>query len=196
MTTYFKATRENGRDFFSDSVDYAAALQSGEKVRVTTPRERRYQCCTDRVLHASDAAAETLIGGSWPCRLFRVKGRPVAREDHKYGFRSLRVSEELPAWQALGPNGQDVTAIIKESHTLTREQRNRLESSWKIVWTPEWHEAINLARENARYAAWSAVRRDGYAATEIPAAAEVVRDLLTRAQYERLTMPWRSRGEA
>ncbi|HWU22746.1 MAG TPA: hypothetical protein VN088_14520, partial [Nocardioides sp.] len=91
MTTYYKATRIDGTDFRTGTVDYAGALASGRRVRVKAPAQESYACCTEYVLHASDAPGETLVGGSWPCRLFEVAGRPVAWRGHKLGFRSLVV---------------------------------------------------------------------------------------------------------
>lgn len=111
--TYFKATRPDGTDFYSGTVDYAGALASGKPLKRLTNTAGWYECCSGTVYHAADVPSETLIGGSWPCRLFEVTGRPVAAEGHKYGFRSLRVVREIPAWQALGPNGEQVAAFIR-----------------------------------------------------------------------------------
>ncbi|MGH7240512.1 MAG: hypothetical protein ACREHG_10695, partial [Candidatus Saccharimonadales bacterium] len=87
--TYYKATRPDGTDFYTGTVDYAGAV--GRSVRARSPRGASYECCTDGVLHASDVPTETLIDGWWPCRLFAVTGKPVAQLGHKYGFRRLTV---------------------------------------------------------------------------------------------------------
>ncbi|WP_177204458.1 hypothetical protein [Streptomyces sp. CC53] len=146
MKIYYKATRTDGFDFFSGTVDYAGALASGKPVKRKPATDEygaiQFACCSDTVYHASDAPSETLIGGEWPCRLFEGTGRPVAQEGHKHGFRSLRVLGEVPAWQALGPNGEAVAALIERASRLTREEAEQLQA----------------ARDAARDAAWAASR--------------------------------------
>lgn len=168
MKTYYKATRPDGTDFYSGTVDYAAAV--GGRVTCPTGKIRnKYACCTPDVLHASDVPTETLIagsGGSWPCRLFEVTGRPVAEAGHKYGFRSLRVLREVEAWQALGPQGREVAALVERARRLTPGEAERLAAAWDAAW------------DAAGTAAWDA------------AGALVVRDHLDTHHYNILTLPW------
>ena len=126
MSVYYKATRPDGTDFYSGTVDYADALATGRWLRVRTPARDRYAVCTSDVLHASDTPTETLIGGSWPCRLFEVTGRPVAQVGRKYGFRSLTVVREVDAHLALGPQGVQVAALIERAGSLTADEVDRL----------------------------------------------------------------------
>ena len=171
--TYYKATRIDGTSFH----DAKTAWAVGETVKIES-RDRRKTLCGRGILHAADAPAETLVGGSWPCRLFEVEGEPVEQEDHKFGFHELTVVRELPAWQALGPNGEAVAALIERAATITPEQAERLraarnaawyaavdaarraawnaavDAAWGAAWGAAWH----AARSAARRAAWNAAR--------------------------------------
>ena len=147
---YYKATRPDGKSFHDGKTAWAV----GETVKIKR-KDRKADLCGVGILHASDAPGETLIGGRWPCRLFEVEGKPVAQEDHKFGFHELTVIRELPAWQALGPNGEAVAALIERARTITPEQAERLRA------------ARYAARDAARYAAWSAAWNAArYAATD------------------------------
>jgi hypothetical protein len=212
-TTYYKATRPDGLDFYSGTVDYAGAV--GGRVR-NPSRETRasYQCCSGDVLHASDVPTETLIGGSWPCRLFEVTGRPVAQQDHKFGFRSLTVVREIEAWQALGPQGRDVAALIARCATLTLAEGRDLGAArgavWGAAWDAAWDAVWGAARDAAWDAAWDAARGAVWGAAWDAARGAVwgaawdaardaargavlavlTRDLISTERYTTLTGPW------
>ena len=198
MTIYYKATRPNGTDFYSGTIDYAAALASGEPVTAPGPECDSYEVCTPSVLHASEVPTETLIGGSWPCRLFEVEGVSVATGDRrKHGFRSLRVVREVDAHMALGPQGPQIVALIGRARELTGEEVRDLnaarDAAWDAARNAAWNAAGDAAGCAARDAAWDAAR---YAA-RYAAAALVVRDLIgqhgfTQAHYDTLTRPWRT----
>ena len=212
MTVYYKATRLDGFDFYTGkTINYADAVGG----RVAVPNRRgKAGCCTNSVLHASDMPTETLIGGSWPCRLFEVTGRPVAQKDHKFGFRSLRVVREVEAWQALGPQGREVAALVERATRLTLDEAERLAAAWyaargaaryaaeDAAWYAAGGAARYVARDAAGHAAWGAawyaVRgAAGGAARDVArdvARALVVRDRIgdrfTQAHYDTLTGPW------
>src|SRR4051812_23669043 len=125
---YYKAVRPDGTDFRTGTIDYAAAL-GGKVTAPSAPRKGGYECCTDGVLHASVVPTETLIGGSWPCRLFEVTGRAVASEGHKRGFRSLTIVREIPAHRALGPQGAYIAALIERAAQLTAPEVRSLDAA-------------------------------------------------------------------
>jgi len=218
MTTYYKATRPDGTDFYSGKVDYAGALASGERVQ---PRDSLgsyppKKLCGPGVLHAATVPAESLLGGSWPCRLFAVEGRPLVLNrsllnydstyPHTRGFTSLRVIEELPAWQVLGPNGQEVAALIERVRQVPLSEV--FAAAWDLAQRKDWiraqdargkdwvrarDAALLAAWSNARVAAWDAAwiaARAGSGAASV--AALVVRDLITDEQYQTLAGPWLS----
>jgi len=203
MKTYYKATRLDGTDFYSGTVDYAGHLASGRPLK-RKPDGRELRCCTDAVYHASDTPAETLLGGKWPCRLFEVTGRPVDQQKHKFGFRSLRVVREIPAWRALGPNGEAVAALIEQATRNTPDEAARLTAAWDAAWDRGRPSArlryalCKAAGDDARYGGREAAH---YAVAHYdvvhPAACEaagalVVRDLISEERFSTLCGPWAS----
>lgn len=201
MSTYFKAVRSDGTDFRTGTIDYAAAL-GGEPI--TLPEVPDPECCTSTVLHASTVPTETLVGGSWPCRLFEVTGTPVAEKGCKRGFFSLAVVREIDAHQALGPQGEQVAALVDRSGKLTVDEAKKLDAAlvaadqgdqggaWDAAWTAAWVAADRDARGATRDAAWDAAARGAAArgAAWDAALALVVRDLITKEHYDLLTGPW------
>lgn len=207
MSTYFKAVRPDGTDFYTGTIDYAAAL-GGEPI--TLPEVPDPECCTSTVLHASTVPTETLVGGSWPCRLLEVTGTPVAQDGHKRGFFSLAVVREVDAHQALGPQGEQVAALIDRAGKLTVGEAEKLATArataWDAPWYDTWHAACVAAQYAARAAAWDVTRATARAATWAAAwdatwaaawdaargaaLALVARDLITKEQYSLLTGPW------
>jgi hypothetical protein len=205
--TFYKATRPDATSFYDGETKWRV----GRIVRHPAP-DLSLGICSAGVLHISDAPGETLVGGSWPCRLFEVEPRDemIGPEDHKYGCTVVEVVRELPAWQALGPNGEAVVALIERCRTLT------LDAAWYAVWYvawdaardaawyaargAAWYAARDAARDAARYAAWYAAwgaawyavwyaTRD---AARYAALALIVKDLITPEQFEILYGPWAS----
>jgi hypothetical protein len=203
VSVYYKATATTGLDFHSGTVDYAAALASGQRLRITRPPRKTYECCTADVLHASNTPTETLIGGSWPCRLFEVTGRPVAQQGHKFGFRTLLVVREVDAHLALGPQGMLLGDLVGRAKALSLEEAKGLAAAWDAAGAAAWDAARDAARAAARdaagAAAWDAAwdaAGDAAGAAARAAAGLTVRDLIgdrfTQEQYDLLTGPWRT----
>jgi hypothetical protein len=156
-------------------------------------------------LSLSAQPGETLIGGSWPCRLFRVEpvGDVITSDEyeHKRCVLAVRVVEEVPAHLALGPMGVHVAALIARAKTLTEAEARNLGAAWYAAWYAARCAAGCAAGSAARYAAesaawsaaesWSAARyAAGYAAVAL-----VVRDLIgapgwDQAAYDLLTESW------
>src|SRR5215831_11390868 len=175
-TTYFKATRLDGTDFYTGEVLY----EVGKRVR-PLPFEGERELCGQGVLHASDAPGETLIGGWWPCRLFEVAGKPIAQGGHKFGFKQLRVVRELDAHLALGPNGREVAALIERARSLTWDEARRLRAAWAAARDAAWAAAEDAAGDAARAAARVAGRAASRAALAL-----VVRDLISGEHFNAL----------
>lgn len=131
MGTFYKAVRPDGTDFFSGTVDYAGICGTDQTLPVLPPCIDP-ECCSADVYHASVSKADTLIGGSWPCRLFEVEGEPVDEEGTKRGFYTLKVLRELPAHEALGPNGVALLELFTEAEALTWEQATKAPEQWKV----------------------------------------------------------------
>ena len=220
--TYWKATRPDGTDFHTGTVDYATALASGEPVTVAP--DSGWDEGTDfpgpRWLHMATVPTEC-VGMSWPCRLFEVepaddRGDHRPRHAHKVGATSVRVLREIDAHVALGPQGVQVAALVERCATLTADEVSRLNAARGTVRGVATRDATRgIARGTARVAAWDAAL---YAAT--PGAARdaawdaarcatrdaagdaagalVSRDLIghhpgwDQDAYDLLTGPWRS----
>lgn len=163
---YWKATRPDGTDFWRGTTDYGQALESGA-VLEHPERFKRNEPAT----YLSVAIVPTDCAGmEWPCRLFGVE--PVGRAwrndriPNKRCCSRLRVVEELPAHEALGPQGREVAALIDRAGRLTAAEIN----------------GLGAARGAAREAAWEAARG---------ATALLTRDLITPEQFDLLYGPWK-----
>ena len=190
---YYKATRPGATSFYDGETKW----QVGRIVRHSAP-DLSLGICSAGVLHISDAPGETLVGGSWPCRLFEVepRGDMIGPEDHKYGCTVVKVVRELPAWQALGPNGEEVAALIERCRTLTNDEAKRLaaarDAAWNAARVAARHAVWNAAWAAARGAATDAARDAARDAAWDAALALIVKDLITSEQFEILYGPWRS----
>ena len=183
--TYYKATRTDGTSFYDSKTKWTV----GRITRHPNPNTSK-GLCSSGVLHISDAPGEVLVGGSWPCRLFEVEPRSalISGGDHRHGCTAVKVVRELPAWQALGPNGEAVAAHIEQCKTITPEQGRQLDAAWfaarDAARDAAWFAARDAARDAAGYAA-------GFAARDA-ALALVVRDLITPEQFDLLYGTWAS----
>jgi len=155
--TFYKATRPDGTSFYNGTTKW----QVGCIVRHPAP-DLSLGLCSAGVLHISDAPGETLVGGWWPCRLFEVEPRDdmIGSEEHKYGCTAVKVVRELPAWQALGPNGEAVAALIKRCRTMTYDEAEQLfaarYAARSAAWSAAGYATGDAAWDAARSAAWSA----------------------------------------
>jgi len=131
--TFYKATTPDGKDFRTGTLDYAGALVSGEPVS-RPDQGPMVKDSPSTYLSVSVEPGEVLLGGTWPCRLFLVEplGEVIGSDDHPYKrcCKSLRVLEEVPAHQALGPNGAEVAAIIERIDGLTVGEIRHRGAAW------------------------------------------------------------------
>lgn len=215
----WKATAPSGRDFRTGTIDYATQVDGG---LVTHPNsEKIVPNEPTTYLSVSTEPAETLIGGSWPCRLFRVEavGDVVAGLDispHKRAVLALRVIEEVEGWRALGPHGREVAAIIARAALLAPDEVSRLDAAWSTAsfaardatggaasfaargaarataGIVAWDTARGAARDAAGIVAWDTAGVAAGPAAGDAAWGAVVRDLITSEQYATLAGPWES----
>ncbi len=153
VRTYYKALRPDGTDF--------ATGKTRPVLGEWMPKMEGLLSICEHGYHVADAAAETLVGGSWPCKLYRVEAKVLDRSQsfkgdhlHKGVCRTYRLVEELPSWQVFGPNGEAVVALVEQARTLTPEDATRLAAAWDAA----WYAARDAAWHAARYAAWCAAR--------------------------------------
>jgi hypothetical protein len=193
MPLYYKATRPDGFSF------HGAPPLLYTVGRVTRDPQHHAEAglCGPGWLHASDAAAETLNGGSWPCRLFEVDGTPSLGFDedhpHKGGFAELDVVRELDAHLALGPNGAQVAAYIERLKTTTVDDWPVVIRERDAARAAAIAAARDAARAAIRYAAGNAAWNAAWVSAADPAGAAalalVVRDLIPPAQFDVLYAP-------
>ena len=216
MTTYYKAVRPDGTDFRSGAVQWATP-----GVGRTRPRTVKHPPAKQGGADASEYLSVSTVptdctGMQWPCRLLTVEpveGYPVTTPDpdtlpHKRASTTWRVTGEVDAHAALGPQAAQVVALIARAATLTPDEARRLRAAWDAargaargaawdaardaawdaargaardaVWDAAWHAARDATWGAVRYAAWYA------------ACALVARDLISTEHYDTLTTPWRT----
>ena len=161
--TYYKAIRPNGTDFYSGTVQWAP--ESGdipaEGLVMTHPTSTEWGNYHSTHLCASTSPTDC-TGFTWPCRLLEVE--PVSEvhehEGCKVSALSWRVVRELPAMQALGPQGAAVAALIDGLRRLDAEALARLAdarvAAWDAVWVAAWDAVWGAVRGAARDAVWGA----------------------------------------
>ena len=168
MTTLYKATDTEGRSFHAPHQTWAVG-----KVTRHPSKAAMVPNGASTYLSASTEPADC-TGFSWPCRLFEVEaiGETLTglNYPHKVAAKAFRVVRELPAWQALGPNGEAVAAFIERCRRLTPEEVERLHAAEAAAWDAAWA------------AAWDA------------AEAILIKDRITPEQFDILTKPWRDAG--
>ena len=172
--TYWKAVREDGTDFYSGTVRWAPEQGDipAEGIAVAHPTSTAWG--EDHSTHLCASTSPTdCTGFKWPCRLLEME--PVAEVHEHAGSKvsalSWRVVRELPAMQALGPQGAAVAALIDGLRRLDAEALARLA------------DARGAARDAVRGAAWDAADA---------AVALVVWDLITSEHRDTLTAPIRT----
>src|SRR5664279_3489876 len=144
--TYYKATRVDGTDFNTGTVDYGAAFASGDVLRhplwASVDRRKRDQDAS-KYLSVSTTATDC-TGMSWPCRLFEVE--PVGASwtpdagslPNKRAVYALRVIREVDATLALGPQGAQLVSLINQASALTETQARRLSALTSAARSAAW----------------------------------------------------------
>ena len=202
METYYKAVRPDGTDFYSGKVLWDRVGEIVEHPNPGTEDARGY-------LSVSVSPADC-TGMRWPCRLFEVEQvedflvwEPTPSLPSKRASHAWRVVRELPAYEALGPNGVEVAAFLALLPTLTTTQWNAArEVSGDAARSATRSATRSAARVAALDATWGAARFDAgeaaWAAARFAARfaawALVARDLISTTQFDVLTAPMRAAG--
>ena len=230
MSTYFKAVREDGTSFFDLSFRW---LPEGHSSGDPIPENWTVRHPSSLALPADDVArkasdylsvsvsATECTGMKWPCRLLQVEPASEAIGatpglPSKRVAVSFRVVKELPATEALGPQGAEVAALIEAVRGLTAGEVNVLgaaldvawgcaslaardaarDAAWRAArdaaWRAAWDAARDAARDAAQDAAWAAAWGCVSLAARDAVEALIVRDLISREHYDALTSPVRS----
>ena len=215
--TYYKAVRPDGMDFYSGRVLWDRV---GEIVEHPAPGSLGGE---DARGYLSVSASPTdCTGMKWPCRLFAVEPvegvpvwEPTPSLPSKRASHAWRVVRELPAHEALGPNGVEVVAFLDLLPTLTRTQWDATrDAALDATWGAARAAALAATRDAALAATWGAARAAALAATWAAtwaaaldaaldaawdaalaaARALLVRDLITTKHFDTLTAPMRAAG--
>lgn len=207
-TTYWKAVRPDGTDFYSGRVQWAPpAGHVGDWV-VHHPTSSQIGNHASTYLSVATVPTDC-TGMELPCRLLEVEAVGEVTEPnwalpHKRAGIEFRVLREAPATEALGPQGEHVAALISSIHDITSDGAERLVLAWAAAWDSALDSALDAARRAALAATWAATRDAAlYAAwthelcvgrdvAEDVALALLVRDLITTEDYDILTRPWRT----
>ena len=209
MTTYYKAVRPDGTDFHTGETQWAPP--EGHEAPWIVYHPSGLQKVPSAV--ASDFLSVATVptdctGMAWPCRLLQVRpveGHPVAtpgREEfpNRVVATAWEVISELDPRLALGPQADQLIALVDTAGRLTWDNLRDLDAAWTA--------ALDAARPAARYAAWNAAGNAAryaawYAARDAAgnvagnaaydaAEALVARDCLAQEHYETLSRPWRT----
>ena len=196
--TYWKAVREDGTDFYSGTVRWAPEQGDipAEGIAVAHPTSTAWG--EDHSTHLCASTSPTdCTGFKWPCRLLEME--PVAEVHEHAGSKvsalSWRVVRELPAMQALGPQGAAVAALIDGLRRLDAEALARLADARVAARVAARDAARDAARVAARVAARDAARvaaRGAVRDAADAAVALVVWDLITSEHRDTLTAPIRT----
>lgn len=215
MSVYYKAVRPNGRDWHSDSVQWAPPDGHEGEWIVRHPTATTAGWEPGEHLSVSTVVTDC-TGFLWPARLLVVEAvdpeEPVCPSGdlpNKRAGVAFRVVGERPAHELFGPQGEQVVELIERARTLSGGELDRLAAAWGAALTDAWGAAEEAAwfatRYAARDAAWYAARYAPWAAPWAAARdasrdatlALVSRDLIGQYGYTQehcdvLTRPWRS----
>jgi len=218
--TYWKSVRLDGTDFRTGAVQWATPGRGRTRPHtVKHPTAKQVGSTASGYLSVSTVPTEC-TGMEWPCRLLTVEpveGYPVTTPEpdalpHKRASVAWRVTGEVDAHAALGPQAAQVAALIGRVAAITEDEARRLRAaqnaSWYAAWDAAWGAARDAAWDAARGAAWDAAwnavrgaawdaawnavrdaeRRSVWGA----ACALVTRDLISTEHYDTLTTPCRT----
>jgi hypothetical protein len=174
VTTYFKAVRPDGASFHDPTFRWLPAdgiIPAGgwlvKHPRPASDLDPDTGVSASRYLSVATVPTEC-TGFQWPCRLLAVE--PIGRTykddcylPHKRRIRAGRVVAELPATDALGPQGVHVAALIERCGSLTADEMSR-DAAWDAARDAAWDAAWAAARDATWAAAWDATRDAAWAA--------------------------------
>lgn len=203
---HYKAIRLDGSGFSFRSSALRWSGQPGQVVRHPKPDLNSGPAYS---LSASVSPTDC-TGMRLPCRLLAVEPVGPVRPDGRTvsGVRAAawEVIEELPAWQALGPQGREVLALLGRLEQVNITEARRIDSGWRSTYWAASEPVYPLvtdvgadrsaAKEASMKAAmttmqgvtrgWSGCRAS-WEATMVAVWALVIRDLTTEACFSALS---------
>ena len=170
LTKFYKLAQPDGWDFRTgQTINYRENIGKAVRVpRFDFPDEKR-ALCTDTVLHASRTAIDALQYAKIPCSIYCVQGNPIVRDTDKFGFKELKVLEEVPPTEfdeLLGFRYQEVLHPF-DPRTIGRKEvgREELEElrAWASVRASVWASVWASVRASVRASVWASVRASVWA---------------------------------
>ena len=171
--TYYKAVRLDGTSFRDPGFRWLPeGWVSGDPIpQGWTVEHPNYSPtgCASGYLSVSTVTTDC-TGMHWPPVLLEVEAVGDVRTPepdvlpNKRAGGAFRVVRELPATDALGPQGVHVAALIERAASLTPDDVRGLSAGWEPAWGAARDAALAL----------------------------LARDLITREHYDTLTRPWAS----
>lgn len=211
----YKIVRPDGRDLWTGTTDYRAAMQSGEIIRHPTS-QKIYPAWHSTLLSAARRPTQCAYVGWWPWSLFAVEAVGEVREHPDLlcpgalAVLAMRVVAELPPTLALGPCGEQVVKLWDQFANLvqTPEHEDRLVKLWLLA-DQESQEA-NVALQNAGASLIQGLQMEGAVAGAYKTVRRLVQgknplvyfplwhatvaalfqDCLTPDAYRALSRPW------
>ena len=194
MTTYYKAVRPDGTDFYTGKTQWAPPEGHEAPWIVYHPSGLQEVPSTHPRDFLSVATAPTdCTGMAWPCRLLQVRpveGYPAVATPRKLfpnraTATAWEVVAELDPRLALGPQADQLLALFDAAERLTGDKLRDLaaartaartaarNASWDAArtaaadaaWEASWDAAREAARNAAADAAWYAAREATMEAT-------------------------------
>jgi hypothetical protein len=170
LTKFYKLAQPDGWDFRTgQTINYRENIGKAVRVpRFDFPDEKR-ALCTDTVLHASRTAIDALQYAKIPCSIYCVQGNPIVRDTDKFGFKELKVLEEVPPTEfdeLLGFRYQEVLHPF-DPRTIGRKEvgREELEElrAWASVWDSVRASVWASVWDSVRASVWDSVRASVWA---------------------------------
>ena len=206
MTTYYKAVRPDGTDFYTGKTQWAPPEGREAPWIVYHPSGLQEVPSTHPRDFLSVATAPTdCTGMAWPCRLLQVRpveGYPAVatpggkKFPNRVTATAWEVVAELDPRLALGPQADQVIALFDTAERLTGGKFRDLAAAWTASMTAAWDAAMeaagDAAMDAAMEAAGDAAGNAAWNAAYDAAEALVLRDFLAQEHYETLTRPWAS----
>jgi hypothetical protein len=208
MTIYYKAVRPDGTDFYGGTVRWAPPENHDGEWIVRHPTSEKTNLGNAATYLSVSTEATDCTGMNWPCRLFEVEAVGETGQQGFWGLPSkviglaFRVIRELPAWKALGPQGQQLAALLDRIAGITQDEVRELLSAQANARGAARGAARDAARDAvwgaarvaARDAAWDAALDAAWGAVWDAALAVLVRDLISEDHFVALTKSWIDAG--
>jgi hypothetical protein len=172
LKLFWKLARPDGWDFYTgNTINYRECIGKTVTVGNNLPPE----LCSKSVLHASKNVNDAFVGARIPCSAYRVRGKPLIRDEQKCGFKELFIIEEIAedkldelfGWRyseacnpinpfKINPSniGQDQMLLLKNWDSVRDLARDSVGDS---VWASVGDSVRDLARVSVGDSVWASV---------------------------------------